>query len=73
MSADSTPSIWLQQLREGNSIAAQQLWEAYYQKLVGIARRKLKGQVRLVGDEEDVALIAFKSFCRGVEGGGFRN
>jgi DNA-directed RNA polymerase specialized sigma24 family protein len=69
MSVDHSPSLWLQQLREGDSVAAQRLWEAYYQKLVGIARRKLQGRVRLVGDEEDVALSAFKSFCRGVERG----
>jgi DNA-directed RNA polymerase specialized sigma24 family protein len=47
------------------------LWESYYQKLVGIARSKLRGRVRLVGDEEDVALSAFKSFCHGMEGGRF--
>lgn len=71
MSVDPSPSIWLQKLREGDSIAAQRLWEAYFQKLVEIARRKLRGRVRLVGDEEDVALSAFKSFYRGIEGGRF--
>src|SRR3954454_10662146 len=71
MSVDPSPSIWLQKLRDGDSIAAQRLWEVYFHKLVEIARRKLRGRVRLVGDEEDVALSAFKSFCRGIEGGRF--
>lgn len=71
MSVDHTPSIWLKQLREGDGVAAQRLWESYFRKLVGIARIKLRGRVRLVGDEEDVALSAFKSFCRGIEGADF--
>src|SRR5262245_9957063 len=71
MSVDPSPSICLQQLREGNSISAQRLWELYFQRLVEIARRKLRGRMRMVGDEEDVALSAFKSFCRGIEGGKF--
>ena len=33
--------------------------------------QKLPAPVRQVADEEDVALSAFKSFCRGVEAGRF--
>lgn len=66
MPEDAAPTLWLQQLRQGDSLAAQRLWETYYGKLVTLARRQLEGRVRLVGDEEDVALSAFKSFCRGL-------
>ena len=52
-------------------MAAQQLWETYYRRLVGLARAKLEGRSRLVSDEEDVALSAIKSFCRGIERGRF--
>jgi DNA-directed RNA polymerase specialized sigma24 family protein len=61
----------LHRLRHGDEAAAQRLWETYFRQLVGLARTKLEGRDRLVGDEEDVALSAFKSFCRGVERGRF--
>lgn len=67
MSENAAPTLWLQQLQQGNDLAAQRLWETYFGKLVTLARQKLEGRSWLVGDEEDVALSAFKSFCRGVE------
>jgi len=68
---DGSPSLWIERLRIGETDAAERLWDAYYKKLVQLARRKLDRRKRLVGDEEDVALSAFKSFCRGVERGRF--
>ncbi len=62
---------WIAQLREGDQVAAQQLWEGYFRRLVGLARGKLQGLPRRAADEEDVALSAFASFCRGVECGRF--
>jgi RNA polymerase sigma factor (sigma-70 family) len=64
---------WLQSLREGGSRATEQLWQMYFQRMVQVARRKLVGAQRLVGDEEDVALSAFKSFCLGFQQGKFLN
>jgi DNA-directed RNA polymerase specialized sigma24 family protein len=61
----------LHRLRQGDQVAAQRLWETYFRQLAGLARTKLAGRNPLVGDEEDVALSAFKSFCRGVERGRF--
>jgi len=62
---------WIGQLRAGDPVAAQHLWEGYFRRLVGLARGKLQGLSRRADDEEDVALSAFASFCRGVEGGRF--
>jgi len=73
MSQESSPTLWLRQLQQGNHEAAERLWETYYGKLVVLARRKLEGRTRLVSDEEDVALSAFKSFCRGLEDHRFPN
>src|SRR4029077_6763039 len=47
--------------------AAQKLWERYFRRLVGLARKKLRDAPRRAADEEDVALSAFDSFCRGAE------
>jgi len=65
MSSDESVSQWLGQLRDGDPAAAQKLWERYFQRLVGLARKKLEGSPRRSADEEDVALSAFDSFCRG--------
>jgi RNA polymerase sigma factor (sigma-70 family) len=64
-------TTWVEQLRAGNRAAAQQLWDRYFPRLVGLARKKLRGLPRRAADEEDVALSAFKSFCRGAEQGRF--
>src|SRR4051794_11084392 len=69
MSSEGSVSQWLRQLRAGDAGAAQQLWERYFHRLVGFARRKLAGLPRPSADEEDVALSAFQSFCRSAEQG----
>jgi DNA-directed RNA polymerase specialized sigma24 family protein len=53
-------------LRAGDPEAVQRLWQSYFARLVGLARKKLLGQSRAAADDEDVALSAFASFCRGV-------
>ena len=70
-SADGSVTRWLGPLRQGDPAAARQLWERYFQRLMGLARLKLQGAPRRVADEEDVALSAFDSFCRNAERGRF--
>lgn len=64
-------TVWIDQLKSGDAAAAQHLWEVYFQRMVGLARRKLEGSARAMADEEDVALSAFKSFCMGAQEGRF--
>src|SRR5438067_6883003 len=71
MPSGESVSHWIGQLQAGDHAAAQKLWERYFQRLVGLARKKLQGQPRRAADEEDVALSAFASFCRGAEAGRF--
>jgi DNA-directed RNA polymerase specialized sigma24 family protein len=59
------------QLKVGSPAAAEKLWEGYFQKMVVLARHKLQGLPRRAADEEDVALSAFDSFCRGAAAGRF--
>lgn len=63
--------LWIEQLKAGDSAAAQRLWESYFQRMVELARRKLEGTRTGAADEEDVALSAFKSFCLGAREGKF--
>jgi DNA-directed RNA polymerase specialized sigma24 family protein len=67
----STGSVthWIGRLKAGDPEAPQKLWEAYFQRLVRLARGRLRAAPRRAADEEDVALSAFDSFCRGVESG----
>jgi DNA-directed RNA polymerase specialized sigma24 family protein len=71
MSSPGSVTVWIAELKAGDSLAAQRLWEGYFRRLVGLARRKLLGRPRAAADEEDVALSAFDSFCRGVGDGRF--
>jgi RNA polymerase sigma factor (sigma-70 family) len=64
-------TAWIDQLRAGDRDAAQPLWEGYFQRLVQLARQKLRDAPLGMADEEDVALSAFDSFCRGAEQGRF--
>jgi DNA-directed RNA polymerase specialized sigma24 family protein len=71
MSSVAPVRIWISQLKEGDPIAAQQLWDIYFGRMVNAARLKLSGAPSRMADEEDVALSAFKSFCSGTRDGRF--
>jgi DNA-directed RNA polymerase specialized sigma24 family protein len=70
-SAPNSVTRWIKALKAGDQTAAQSLWEAYFRRLVSLARGRLSDAPRRVADEEDVALNAFDSFCRGVQAGRF--
>jgi len=71
MSASGSVTRWIDGLRTGESAAARKLWETYFHRLVDLARKRLRALPRRAADEEDVALSAFDSFCRGAERGRF--
>jgi DNA-directed RNA polymerase specialized sigma24 family protein len=62
---------WLSLLRKGDSEAAQRVWDRYFARLLGLARKKLGGRRFGIGDEEDVAISALNSFCRNAREGRF--
>jgi DNA-directed RNA polymerase specialized sigma24 family protein len=70
--SSASVTAWIDQLRAGDRAAAEPLWRDYFQRLVGLARVKLRGRLpSAMAGPEDVALSAFKSFCRGAEQGRF--
>jgi DNA-directed RNA polymerase specialized sigma24 family protein len=71
MGSPGSVTGWLVRLRAGDDAAAQPLWEGYFRRLVELARSRLRGVPRVAADEEDVALSAFDSFCRGATQGRF--
>ena len=62
---------WLHDLKGGDPDSAQRLWDRYFNRLAGVARKRLNGFARLALDEEDVALSAIQSLCSGLEQGQF--
>jgi DNA-directed RNA polymerase specialized sigma24 family protein len=70
---DGSVTEWIGDLKAGSDSAAQHLWERYFHRLVHPARARLRGAGRAgaVEDEEDAALSAFGSFCRGATAGRF--
>jgi DNA-directed RNA polymerase specialized sigma24 family protein len=68
---DPSVTLWLELLKAGDRAAVQPLWERYFEKLVGLARRRLQNRSRRAADEEDVALSAFQSFWEGAAAGKF--
>ena len=71
MDGEGSITVFLGLLKAGDRAAAQPLWDAYFHRLVALARSRLRGTPRGMADEEDVALSAFDSFIRGVEQGRF--
>lgn len=71
MASSGSVTHWINQLKSGDAAAAQKLWEGYFRRLVGLAKKQLQGCRRRAADEEDVALDAFASFCRDAEEGRF--
>ena len=68
---DGSVTGWIDRLRVGDDVAARRLWERYFHALVRLARADLRAKPRGAVDEEDIALSAFDSFCRGAEQGRF--
>lgn len=62
-----TVVAWVQRLQEGDEAAATEIWEAYYRRLLGLARVRMNQLPKRAVDEEDIVLNAFDSFFRGVK------
>ncbi|MDA7980280.1 MAG: ECF-type sigma factor [Pirellulales bacterium] len=64
-------SLLIEELKQGNQPAAQEIWTRYLSRLATAARKYLGASSRRVVDEDDVANEAFAAFLRGVDEGRF--
>ena len=71
MTDESNVSHWIEQVKQGNSFAANQVWHHYFDRLVKDVRRRLLGHNRAISDEEDIVLSVFDSFYAAAEKGRF--
>ncbi|CAN5302496.1 ECF-type sigma factor [soil metagenome] len=69
--SDDPVSLWINELRQADPVAARKLWTHFVSRLYELGRNKLQPSTRRVYDEEDVALSAFQSFCAGISDGRF--
>src|SRR5262245_2457363 len=71
MVPDDSVTQWIPQLRTGDDGAAVKLWERYFHRLAGLARKRLQDVPRLPAAGEDLALTAPHTLCAGLEHGRF--
>lgn len=71
MNDHETISQWLDQLKQGDDQAVEELWDRFQLRQIGLARKLLGDAPRGAADEEDVALSAFHSFCARAADGKF--
>jgi RNA polymerase sigma factor (sigma-70 family) len=71
MPEDDPITLWIDQLRRADDLAANKLWNHFVCRLHEIAKKKLCAQTRRVYDEEDAAQSAFHSVCAGLQAGRF--
>jgi DNA-directed RNA polymerase specialized sigma24 family protein len=70
---DGSITGWIGGMKAGDEEAARRVWERYFDRLVQLARDRLRAARRAGADqdEEDVALSALNSVCLGAAGGRF--
>jgi DNA-directed RNA polymerase specialized sigma24 family protein len=69
---DSSIIRWIHALKEGQPEAAEALWNRYFERVVAVARHRLRAAPhQAVEDAEDVALSAFYGLCAGAAQGRF--
>jgi DNA-directed RNA polymerase specialized sigma24 family protein len=62
---------WIVSLKAGDAAAVDRILARYFESLVELAGARLRGMPRALADEEDAALSALDSFCRGAARGRF--
>lgn len=71
VSSDAMVTNWIARIKRGDPLAAQQIWECYVERLLGLARKRLSGLPARMADEQDVLQSVFCSFFRRAQAGQF--
>ena len=71
MSSPGSVSRHIADLKTGDQAAAGELCKRYFDQLVRLARKKLRGASRRVADEEDVVVDVLDSLCHAAQRGRF--
>lgn len=60
---------WLRSFEQGNQLAAQKLWDCYFQRVFAFAEKRTRGKLQAKVDPEGIAASVFKSLWRGAKDG----
>jgi DNA-directed RNA polymerase specialized sigma24 family protein len=71
MNTEGSVTRWIHGIKSGDEVAAQQLWQRYFERLLRLCRKRLPDNARRVADEEDVVLGVMASFYRRAQQGQF--
>lgn len=69
MPLEKSVTHWIAAVRTGDAIAAEQLWQRYFQQLMHQARLRMGNVSKGSYDEEDAALSTFHILCQKLEQG----
>jgi DNA-directed RNA polymerase specialized sigma24 family protein len=72
MTTDEQVMQWFRDLEDGNSVAADQFWNALSARVERFAAKKLSPADRKMANEEDITLSVFKSVMLRAERGEFQ-
>lgn len=64
---------WLERFEAGDSSASAELVDAFYDRLVRLARKRLAGVPPQVADDEGAVVSALRSFFSGIQDGQFQS
>lgn len=71
MADENSVTFWIQAVRAGDSTAAQELWNRYFDKLMRLARARMNHLPKATYDEEDAAISTFQVLYRQLQNGSY--
>ncbi|MEM7785113.1 MAG: ECF-type sigma factor [Planctomycetota bacterium] len=69
--SQNSVTLMLSKLKGGDEVAAQLVWDRFFDRVTALARKKLGAISKRIGDEEDVALSAINALYQGAADGRF--
>jgi RNA polymerase sigma factor (sigma-70 family) len=71
MDSEGSITEWIKRAEAGDESAVRKLWERYFERLLRVARKRIRSDCRRAADEEDIVLSALNSFFQGLRQGRF--
>lgn len=69
---DQSVTQWIRGLKGGDEVAAAHIWDRFFRRVAGLARKRLGDLPRGARDEEDLALSALNALCDGARNDRFQ-
>lgn len=69
MPNEESVTLWIHAVRQGDAVAAENLWQRYFRQLMAQARSRMANVQRTAYDEEDAAISTFHLLCTKLQDG----